>query len=221
MPTMLDWNIIVHYFPFLAQGALLTLEISILSLILGLIFGLTAALGKLSRNFIVRYIAVFYIWLIRSTPLLVQLFIIYFGLPQLGIDLGPYISGVLGLGLNVGAYNAETIRGGIQSIPKGQQEAARSLGMSGALAMRRIILPQALRIIIPPLGNNFIILIKDTSLVSTITLVELTLTAQRFIGSTYKPFEMYVMAAFLYAVLTTTASLLLGKLETRTAMGGR
>jgi polar amino acid transport system permease protein len=220
MPTMLDWNIIVHYFPFLAKGALLTLEISILSLVLGLIFGLTAALGKLSRNFIVRNVAVFYIWLIRSTPLLVQLFIIYFGLPQLGIDLGPYISGVLGLGLNVGAYNAETIRGGIQSIPKGQHEAARSLGMSSALAMRRIILPQALRIIIPPLGNNFIILIKDTSLVSTITLVELTLTAQRFIGSTYKPFEMYVMAAFLYAVLTTTASLLLGKLETRTAMGG-
>ena len=217
---MLDWSIIVHYFPFLAKGALLTLEISILSLVLGLIFGLTAALGKLSRNIIVRYIAVFYIWLIRSTPLLVQLFIIYFGLPQLGIDLGPYISGVLGLGLNVGAYNAETIRGGIQSIPKGQHEAARSLGMSSALAMRRIILPQALRIIIPPLGNNFVILIKDTSLVSTITLVELTLTAQRFIGSTYKPFEMYVMAAFLYAVLTTTASLLLGKLETRTAMGG-
>jgi len=218
---MLDWNTIVHYFPFLAKGALLTLEISILSLILGLIFGLSAALGKLSRNFFVRNMAAFYIWLIRSTPLLVQLFIIYFGLPQLGIDLGPYISGVLGLGLNVGAYNAETIRGGIQSVPSGQQEAARSLGMSSALAMRRIILPQALRIIIPPLGNNFIILIKDTSLVSTITLVELTLTAQRFIGSTYKPFEMYVMAAFLYALLTTSASLLLGKLEARTKKGSR
>jgi len=218
---MLDWNIIFHYFPFLAKGALLTLEISILSLILGLIFGLSAALSKLSRNFLLRNVAVFYIWLIRSTPLLVQLFIIYFGLPQLGIDLGPYISGVLGLGLNVGAYNAETIRGGIQSISVGQHEAARSLGMSSALAMRRIILPQALRIIIPPLGNNFIILIKDTSLVSTITLVELTLTAQRFIGSTYKPFEMYVMAAFLYAVLTTTASFLLGKVEARTNKGTR
>jgi len=218
---MLDWNIIIHYFPFLAKGALLTLEISILSLILGLIFGLSAALFKLSSNFVLRSIAAFYVWLIRSTPLLVQLFIIYFGLPQLGIDLGPYVSGVLGLGLNVGAYNAETIRGGIQSVDTGQQEAARSLGMSGALAMRRIILPQALRIIIPPLGNNFIILIKDTSLVSTITLVELTLTAQRFIGSTYKPFEMYVMAAFLYAVLTTTASVLLGKLEKRTNRGIR
>lgn len=213
---MLDWNIIVHYFPFLVKGALLTLEISILSLVLGLIFGLTAALCKLSANPLLRWPAAFYIWLIRSTPLLVQLFIIYFGFPQIGIDLGPYLSGVLGLGLNVGAYNAETIRGGIISVPKGQSEAARSLGMSAGLAMRRIILPQALRIIIPPLGNNFIILIKDTSLVSTITLVELTLTAQRFIGSTYKPFEMYLMAAVLYAVMTSTASLLLSLVEKRT-----
>jgi polar amino acid transport system permease protein len=218
---MLDWNIIVHYFPFLFKGALLTLNISVLSLILGLIFGLIAALCKLAGNPLLRWPAVFYIWLIRSTPLLVQLFIIYFGFPQMGIDLGPFFSGVLGLALNVGAYNAETIRGGIISVPGGQTEAARSLGMSAGLAMRRIILPQALRIIIPPLGNNFIILIKDTSLVSTITLVELTLTAQRLIGSTYKPFEMYVMAAALYAVLTSSASLLLAGLEKRTKKGVR
>jgi len=218
---MLDWNIIIHYFPFLLQGALITLEISILSLLLGLVFGLTAALCKLARNPILRWPANFYVWLIRSTPLLVQLFIIYFGLPQLGIDLGPFLSGVLGLALNVGAYNAETIRGGIISVPPGQTEASRSLGMSSGLAMRRIILPQALRIIIPPLGNNFIILIKDTSLVSTITLVELTLTAQRFIGSTYKPFEMYMMAAALYAVMTTAASLLLNWLEKRTRKEAR
>lgn len=213
---MLDWKIISHYFPFLLKGALITLEISALSLVLGLVFGLAAALGKLSRNHILRGIAFFYVWIIRSTPLLVQLFIIYFGLPQFGIDLGPFASGVLALGLNVGAYNAETIRGGIISVPKGQVEAARSLGMSGALTMRRVILPQALRIIIPPLGNNFVILIKDTSLVSTITLVELTLTAQRFIAATYKPFELYLMAAVLYAALTTTASFFLGRLEKRT-----
>jgi polar amino acid transport system permease protein len=213
---MLDWNIIFHYFPFLLKGALLTLEISILSLVLGLFFGLGGALCKLTRSPFIRWPAIFYIWLVRSTPLLVQLFIIYFGFPQMGIDLGPFWSGVLGLSLNVGAYNAETIRGGIMSVPTGQTEGARSLGMSGALAMRRIILPQALRIIIPPLGNNFIILIKDTSLVSTITLVELTLTAQRFIGSTYKPFEMYLMAAALYAVMTSAASLLLSWIERRT-----
>jgi polar amino acid transport system permease protein len=216
---MLDWNIIFHYFPFLLKGTLITLEISLLSLLLGLVFGLSAALCKLGRNPILRGISSFYVWIIRSTPLLVQLFIIYFGLPQLKIDLGPFVSGVLGLALNVGAYNAETIRGGIISVPRGQTEAARSLGMSHSLAMRRVILPQALRIIIPPLGNNFVILIKDTSLVSTITLVELTLTAQRFIGSTYKPFEMYMMAAMLYATLTTTASFLLGRLEKRTSKG--
>lgn len=210
---MLEWDIIVHYFPFLLKGAVLTLKISVLSLVLGLIFGLLAALCKLSDNIFLRWPAIFYIWLIRSTPLLVQLFIIYFGFPQFGIDLGPFMSGVLGLALNVGAYNAETIRGGIITVPFGQTEAARSLGMSSGLCMKRIILPQALRIIIPPLGNNFIILIKDTSLVSTITLVELTLTAQRLIGSTYKPFEMYIMAAVLYAMLTSTASILLSLLE--------
>ena len=216
---MLDWSVIVHYFPFLLKGAWLTLEISVISLIFGLVIGLVAALGVLSHSPLLRWPARFYVWLIRSTPLLVQLFIIYFGLPQFGLDLSPFWSGVLGLALNTGAYNAETIRAGILSVPHGQREAARSLGMSGAKTMRRIILPQALRLIIPPLGNNFIILIKDTSLVSTITLVELTLTAQRLIGSTYKPFEMYLMAAFLYAVLTTGASVLLRQVERRTAWG--
>jgi len=149
----------------------------------------------------------------------VQLFIIYYGLPQFGLSLNPFWSGVLALALNTGAYNAETIRAGILSVPKGQVEAARSLGMGPGLTMRRIILPQALRLIVPPLGNNFVILIKDTSLVSTITLVELTLTAQRLIGSTYKPFEMYLMAALLYAVMTTGATLLLRRFERRTAWG--
>ena len=216
---MLDWSVIIHYFPFLLKGALLTLQISVISLILGLIAGLVAALCILSHNILLRWPARFYVWIIRSTPLLVQLFIIYFGLPQFGIDLSPFWSGVLGLALNTGAYNAETIRAGILSVPKGQVEAARSLGMGSSLTMRRIVLPQAMRLISPPLGNNFIILIKDTSLVSTITLVELTLTAQRLIGSTYKPFEMYLMAAFLYAVLTTGSSLLLRQFERRALKG--
>jgi polar amino acid transport system permease protein len=216
---ILDWSIIIHYFPFLLKGALLTLQISLVSLVAGLAVGLIAALCVLSKNLLLQGPARFYVWLIRSTPLLVQLFIIYFGLPQFGLTLSPFWSGVLALALNTGAYNAETIRAGILSIPTGQIEAARSLGMGPALAMRRIILPQALRLIIPPLGNNFVILIKDTSLVSTITLVELTLTAQRLIGSTYKPFEMYLMAALLYAVLTTGATLLLRQVERHTAWG--
>ncbi len=218
---MLDWEIIVHYFPFLLQGTVMTLKISVIALVFGFIFGLLAALLKLSPNVILRQTGAFYVWIIRSTPLLVQLFLIYFGLPQMGIDLGPFMSGVLALAINTGAYNAETIRGGIISVPTGQMEAARSLGMGPSLTMRRIILPQAFRMAIPALGNNFVILIKDTSLVSTITLVELTLTTQRLIGSTYKPFEMYLMAAFLYAILTTTTSVLLGKLENRIAVERR
>ncbi|MFO7983035.1 MAG: amino acid ABC transporter permease [Desulfuromonadales bacterium] len=216
---MLDWSIIIHYFPFLLKGALLTLQISVISLALGLVIGLIAALSILSKNWLLHFPGRFYVWIIRSTPLLVQLFLIYFGLPQFGIDLSPFWSGVLALALNTGAYNAETIRGGIISVPHGQVEAARSLGMSARLTMRRIVLPQAMKLIIPPLGNNFVILIKDTSLVSTITLVELTLTAQRLIGSTYKPFEMYLMAAVLYAVLTTSASVLLAQFEKRTMKG--
>lgn len=216
---MLDWQIMTHYFPFLLKGALITLEISVISLVLGLLAGLLAALWILSTNPLLHWSGRFYVWIVRSTPLLVQLFIIYFGLPQFGINLNPFWSGVLALALNTGAYNAETIRGGILAVPKGQREAARSLGMSKGLTMRRIILPQAMRLIIPPLGNNFVILIKDTSLVSTITLVELTLTAQRLIGSTYKPFEMYLMAAVLYAILTTGASLLLRQVERRTVWG--
>jgi polar amino acid transport system permease protein len=216
---LLDWSSIAHFFTVLAQGALLTLEISVVSLTLGMLFGLTAALSILARHPLLRWPARFYVWLIRSTPLLVQLFIIYFGLPQFGIDLSPFWSGVLGLALNTGAYNAETIRAGILAVPRGQVEAARSLGMGAAKTRRRIVLPQALRLIIPPLGNNFVILIKDTSLVSTITLVELTLTAQRLIGSTYKPFEMYLMAAVLYALLTTAAGLLLRLFERRMLKG--
>ncbi|MDY6848641.1 MAG: amino acid ABC transporter permease [Geoalkalibacter sp.] len=213
---MLDWSVIVHYFPFLLKGALLTLQISAVSLVLGLAVGLVAALCILSRNPLLQWPARFYVWIVRATPLLVQLFLIYFGLPQFGVDFSPFWSGVLALALNTGAYNAETIRAGILAVPKGQIEAARSLGMGPSLTMRRIVLPQAVRMIIPPLGNNFVILIKDTSLVSTITLVELTLTAQRLIGSTYKPFEMYLMAALLYAVLTTTADFLLRQFERRT-----
>jgi polar amino acid transport system permease protein len=209
----MDFSTLLHYFLFLLQGAFLTLKISIISLASGLIFGLLIALLKLSRNKLFKGIAGFYVWIVRSTPLLIQLFIIYFGLPQIGIKLEPFWAGVLGLAINTGAYNAETIRSGIVSIPPGQTEAARSLGMSSALTMRRIILPQAFRIVMPSLGNNFIILIKDTSLVSTITLVELTLTSQRLIGSTYKPFEIYLMAAFLYAILTTSISFLIHKYE--------
>jgi polar amino acid transport system permease protein len=213
---MEELDILFKYFVFLLHGAFLTLKISAISLVLGLVFGLLGALFKLSRNGLLRSLTTFYIWIIRSTPLLIQLFMIYFGLPQIGINLEPFSAGVLALAINTGAYNAETIRAGMVSIPHGQTEAARSLGMSMWVTTLRIILPQAFRVIMPALGNNFIILIKDTSLVSTITLVELTLTSQRLIGSTYRPFEIYIMAAFLYAFLTTAVSLLISRYEKKT-----
>jgi len=215
---MLDIDVMIKYFPLMGDAFLMTIYLSIISLVIGLVFGLGGALAKLSSNPILRGIGIFYVWLIRSTPLLVQLFIIYFGLPQFGIDIPAFVAGALGLGINVGAYNAETIRSGIQAINKGQSEAAASLGMNDMQAMRRIILPQALKIMVPPLGNNFIILVKDTSLVSTITIIEITMRAQMLIGSSYKAFEMYLMAAVLYAILTSTIALGLkiveGKLAT-------
>lgn len=165
------------------------------------------------KNLFIHGLAVFYIWAIRSTPLLVQLFIIYYGLPQFGLDLSPMIAGIAGLSLNIGAYNAETIRAGIQSIEKGQTEASRPLYFSMGKTMQLIILPQALRVATPSLSNNFIILTKDTTLVSTITVVELLFRTQQLVSATYKPFELYCAAAILYAVMTSAISYILGILE--------
>lgn len=218
---MIDLALMGHYLPLMSQAILTTIQLSVLALVLGLVVGLVVALARRSNHVLVYAPAAFFVWLIRSTPLLVQLFIIYFGLPQMGVDLSPITAGVLGLGINVGAYNAETIRGGIDAINVGQHEAAKSLGMTAAQSMRRIILPQAFRIIIPPLGNNFIILIKDTSLVSTITVVEVTMRTQQFVGSTFKPFEMYLLAALVYAALTSMVALGLRGVERRLRQSSR
>lgn len=219
---MFDFNLVLHYLPMLLKAAGVTVELTLLAIVFGLLIGLLAALARLSRHRALRWTAAGYIWLIRSTPLLVQLFIIYFGLPQFGFELSPFTSGVIGLALNVGAYNAETIRAGIQAIPLGQVEASRSLGFGTARTMRLIILPQAFKLIVPPLGNNLIILIKDTSLVSTITLAELFMRTQQLVGATFKPFELYFACALIYALLTTITSLLLQRFERRLLLkGGR
>jgi His/Glu/Gln/Arg/opine family amino acid ABC transporter permease subunit len=219
---MFDFNLVLKYLPMLFEAAGITVELTLLTILFGLLIGLLAALSRLSQYAAVRWIAAGYIWLIRSTPLLVQLFIIYFGLPQFGLELSPFASGVLGLALNVGAYNAETIRAGIQAIPNGQIEASRSLGFGTAKTMRLIILPQAFKLIVPPLGNNLIILIKDTSLVSTITLAELFMRTQQLVGATFRPFELYFACALIYALLTTITSLLLQMFERRLLLkGGR
>lgn len=210
---MLDISVMIKYLPLMGDAFMMTIYLSVISLVIGLVFGMGGALAKLSTNPVLRFSGNFYVWIIRSTPLLVQLFIIYFGLPQFGLDLTAFAAGALGLGINVGAYNAETIRSGIQAIGKGQTEAAESIGMTEFQCMRRIILPQALKIMIPTLGNNFIILIKDTSLVSTITVIEITMRSQMLIGTSYKAFEMYLLAAILYAVLTSTVAFALHRVE--------
>ncbi|GAB6153849.1 cystine ABC transporter permease [Desulfosporosinus burensis] len=210
----LDFSIILKYLPYMLQGAGLTIELAVLGIAFGILIGLVTALLKISHTPL-RFIAHFYIWLIRGTPLLVQLFLIYFGLPQLGITLSAFSSSVLGLGINSGAYLAEVFRGGIEAIPKGQTEASSSLGMGKFLTMRRIIFPQALRIALPSLGNQFIISLKDSSLCSVITMSELLQTSQRFASVTFASLEFYTAAALLYLLMTTVLSAALRSLEWR------
>lgn len=194
---------------------MITVEVTVISFALALVLGLVLALARLSRFKAVSWLAHQYIDAIRGTPLLVQLFLIYFGLPQIGITLEAFPSAIIGLTINTSAYVAETLRAGIQAIPKGQLEAARSLGFSQAAAMRYIVIPQALRVVVPPLGNEFIILLKDSSLVSTITLIEMVRTAQRIIAATYRPIELYLAVAVIYWLLTKLFTYALGRLERR------
>jgi len=212
----LDFSIILKYLPILLQGAGLTIELAVLGIVFGILIGLVAALMRLSHTPL-RYIAHFYIWLIRGTPLLVQLFLIYFGLPQIGIEMSAFASSVLGLGINSGAYLAEVFRGGIEAIPEGQTEASLSLGMGKFLTMRRIILPQALRIALPSLSNQFIISLKDSSLCSVITMAELLQTSQRLASTTFASLEFYTAAAAFYLLMTTVLTAGLHSLEWRLA----
>lgn len=205
------------YWPGFLNAAILVLALTLVSLVISWVLGLLAALGKASRNMVLRSISSFYIWFIRGTPTLVQIFIIYFGLPQFGIRLSPFAAGSLALGVNSGAYVAEIIRSGLLAIPKGQTESSLALGMSRADTMTRIILPQVFRIILPPLTNEAITSLKNTSLLSTITVVELTLYSQMIIASTFRPFEFYAASAFIYLFMTTILSQLATWMERRYA----
>lgn len=198
--TTWDWM------PGMLAAGWLAFQITVLAILLSWVLGLAAALMKASGNWALRKPAEFYIWFIRGTPSLIQIFIIYFGLPQFGIRMSPFVAGVVALGLCSGAYVAEVIRGGLLAIPKGQWESARAVGMSHALMMRRIVLPQVIRVIIPPLTNEAVNTLKNTSLLSAITVMELTLFTQMAIAATFRPFDFYIMAAILYLVLTTILS---------------
>lgn len=196
-------------------SAVIVLGITVLTIILSWIFGLIAALAKRSQIKVLRKIAEFYIWFIRGTPALIQVFIIYFGLPQFGLSFSPFFAGVIALALNGGAYVAEIIRTGLNAIPKSQTETSYALGMSKNDVMRRIILPQVFRIILPSLTNEAISALKNTSLLSTITVMDVTLYAQTIISSTFRPFEFYIAASVIYLVMTTMLTKLTGWLERR------
>jgi polar amino acid transport system permease protein len=199
----LDIDIIIRTMPVLLKGCVMTVELTVITLVLGTVLGIIFALMRLSSNIVLSQISNFYTWIIRGTPMLLQLFFFYYGLPSVGIRLTPFQAAVIGLGLNSGAYMAEIIRGGILSIDKGQFEAAKALGFSYTETMQKIILPQTFKVIIPPVGNEFITILKDTSLVSTIAMVELMRSAQQMYASTFKPIEIFATAAMLYLILTT------------------
>ncbi|MFT6457522.1 MAG: polar amino acid transport system permease protein [Pseudophaeobacter arcticus] len=188
-------------FPFFLEAAWITILLSVLTALLGVTCAMLGTAARLSRFPVLRFLGAAYVSVFRGTPALIQLFILYFGGPQIGIQLDAFEAGVIGLGVNVGAYMTETMRGAIISVDKGQGEAARTLGMSKWQAMRNVILPQAMRLMIRPLGVNLNTLIKSTALVAAISVVELTYTAQRYIGSTYKPFEMFLIAGLLYMII--------------------
>ena len=197
----MDVELMLKVYPFFIEAAWVTIQLSVLTTILGLICGTLGAAARLSRLAVIRWIGAIYVSVIRGTPALIQLFILYFGGPQIGIQLDAYEAGVIGLGVNIGAYMTETIRGAIIAVDKGQTEAARTLGFSRWQAMRKVVLPQAARLMIRPLGVNINALIKGTALVAAISVIELTYTAQRYIGSTYKPFEMFLLSGALYMII--------------------
>ncbi|VVD84735.1 amino acid ABC transporter permease [Pandoraea fibrosis] len=207
--------------PVLLQGTVLTIKFALMSMVFGLAIGVIVAIMGIGKVRVLRGIARAYVSVMRGTPLLVQIFVIYYGLPGIGISLDPTPAGVLTLSLNVGAYLSESMRGALEGMPRGQWLAAYSLGLSYWQTLRYIIAPQALRIAVPSLGNSLISLIKDTSLVSVITVTELLRSAQEVIASTYQPLPLYLACAAIYWVLSTGLSALQRRIEKRLALPAR
>lgn len=203
------WSVL----PVLLKGMVMTVQLAVLAILFGTIIGLVIALMKIDQRSWLNRIGGLYTWFFRGIPLLVQLIFLYYGLPAVGIVLTPYSAAVLGLSLCGGAYIAEIIRAGIQSIEKGQMEAALSLGMTYGQAMRRVIVPQTYRRLLPPMGNEFITLLKDVALVSVITMVDLLRSAQLLNQTYFRPFELYATVAILYLILTSIFTVAVGYLE--------
>lgn len=212
---------VVKFAPKFLPGVKSTLELAVLSILLGSIIGLVVVMIKLTKIKILNVIMNVYISVIRGTPLLLQLYFIYFVLPNMGVNIGRFPSAVIGLALHNGAYISEIFRGAIESIHFGQSEAARSLGMTKLQEMKRVILPQAFKISIPALGNQFIIAIKDSSLASVITITEIMLLAKQYGAATYNFLPIYFVAGAYYFIITMAVTKLLGAVERKLKVSER
>lgn len=211
-----DMDLVFNSFPLLLIGAGVTIQITVLSTAIGFVIGLIVGVARISHVRLLRMLAEVYVEFFRGTPLLVQIFLFYFALPVLtGQRIDPFIAAISACGINSGAYVAEIFRAGIQSVDDGQMEAGRSLGMTWLQTMRYIIVPQAFKRVIPPLGNEFIAMLKDSSLVSVIGFEELTRRGQLIIAKTYGSFEIWMSVAVIYLVMTLTISRFVAYLERR------
>ena len=215
----LVWQSAWSSLPTLLQATPVTLGFALGAMLLGLPLGFLVALARLSPFGFLRGISSVFVSFMRGTPLLVQIFVIYYGLPSFGIALNPIAGGIIALMLNAAAYLSETIRAAILSIPKGQREAATSLGLSSSQTMRLVVLPQAARVALPSMSNTLIGLVKDTSLVSVITVVELLRSAQLVIARTFEPFGPYLMAALIYWAISSLLEVVQRVLERRFSRG--
>ncbi|MFT6089021.1 amino acid ABC transporter permease [Sulfitobacter sp.] len=214
----LDFSIIPKHLDIILLGCAWTIGITVVAAIISFFGGIVFAVIALYAPWIIRQPFRLVAWVFMGTPLLLQLFLIYFGLVQIGIDLPAFVAGVIGLGLHFAVYNSELIQTAILSVDKGQMEAARTVGLSRGQALRKVVIPQAVRAVIPPIGNNMIALLKDSALVSVIGVSELTLSAQRVIGKTYRPFEFYILAAAFYYVINLCMEWVQRKIERRISL---
>lgn len=214
-------------FPLLLDGLKLTVLVSLASIAIGMVIGLFVCLMKMSKNIVMRAIAGVYIWIIRGTPMLVQALIVFLGVPQLiqmvisDFRFDAITAGIITLSLNAGAYLAEIYRGGIMAVPKGQSEAARSLGLSKSKTMRKVILPQAFKFSVPSLVNQFIITIKDTSILTVIGMAEVVNKAQQYVGSTFVYFETYSIVALMYLAIISLLMILSNYIEKKLKYEGK
>lgn len=211
----IDWDIILESIPLLAEGVIVTLQVSSLSAVLGLALGVLLGLGALSRSRVIRWSVAAYVDFIRGTPLLIQIFLVFFALPMVGIRFDEFAAGVVALSINAAAFVAEVVRGGVGSIERGQSEAAKAIGMRHRQVLVYILLPQAYRQMMPPLTNELISLVKNSSLLSVISVYELTRAGQAIISVHFVPFEIYTLLALYYYVLIKALSWLSVQLERR------